>query len=256
MSYREYLPSIAPPWMKREIAAAFWAEAGGSLDNVRARLTDGVLARFPGTAAADSQDAIGLGRLLPRAPSESNDDYAARLNAAWTTWGEDPVLGGGAGSHLGMLKALKSLGLPMDTTGATIVQQNGRYSQLDGSDNLVLGTLMDCVNRQDLTGAVPGDLPGWTFEGRDQFYSEFGIVFPEDVVDLTEESPLATALHVEVERWRPGKMVYVGTWVIVTGQTLGWPTGRTLGTEPNLGGNDVRYIPPPGGSPINYYAPP
>jgi hypothetical protein len=151
-----------------------------------------------------------------------------------------------------MLNALALLGLPTGTSGMTIVQQNGRYTQLV-SGALTLGTLMSCINRVNLAGTVPGNLKGWTFEGRDLFFSEFGIVFPADVAALTVGSVLASQLNDAVRKWKPGKAVYVGCWVIVAGKTLGWPAGaRTLATDGNLGGNTIRYIPPAGGNQIGY----
>jgi hypothetical protein len=89
----------------------------------------------------------------------------------------------------------------------------------------------------DLTGAI-NVRPGWGFDGRDNFYSVFGIVFPAP--DVFE----ASLLNAAVEQWRPSKALYIGAWMIDTGTLLGWPpTGRTLGTEPVLGGNDITFIP-------------
>jgi hypothetical protein len=248
VAYKDYLPSIAPPWLQGPIGKKFWQSVGQVMDAHRARITDGTKARFPGYAATDSLDAIGADRQLPRALGESDEDYAARLEAAWTTWGEHPEEGGGAGSHLALLRQLAAHGFVMGATGTTIVQQNGRYSQLDGSGDLVLGTLMECVNRMDLTGAVPGDTPGWTFDGRPDFYSMFGILFPDN---QGFELPLLNRL---VEKWKPAKALYIGAWRIVTGTLLGWPpTGRTLGTEPNLGGNSMLYhLPASGDNRIGY----
>jgi hypothetical protein len=259
MPFSTWLPSVAPPWLARAVGAAYFRVVGGVMDSVRQRLVEAAKVRMPSFAAAmgasDALEAIGRDRLLPRGAAESDIPYALRLVGAWDTWGGDntPLTGkgGGAGAHLGLLNALALLGLPTGPTGATIVQQNGRYAQLDGDGLLVLGDLMTCINRQDLTGAVNAR-PGWTFEGRDNFYSEFGMVFPADVPALTAGSVLAAQLEAAAARWKPGKAVYVGAWVIEAGRTLGWPTGRTLGTDPNLGGNTIRYLPPAGGNRIGY----
>lgn len=243
--YETYLPSIQPPPLKGPWAKKFFGAVGKQMDTVAQRYRDATFARLAAYATGEQLDLIGQERKLPRGPAESDGDCSARLIAAWDTWAGDNVpltgKGGGAGSHLGMLLAIKAAGILTGSTGATIVQQNGRYSQLDGSGNLVLGTLMDCVNRVDLQG-TPNARPGWMFEARDNFYSEFGIVFPVD-------TPVPPAvLNAAVEQWRPSKALYIGAWIIQAGRLLGWPAGaRTLGTEPNLGGNTIVYIPPPRG---------
>lgn len=255
MPFAEWFPRTGIPWLAGPVGSAYWTKVGALFDQVRDRLVLALLARFPTYAPTDALNEIGRDRKLPRHTGESDAAYATRLRAAWTIWGQDNTpltgIGGGGGSHLAMLNALAGLGLPTGATGMTIVQQNGRDSQLV-SGALSLGTLMSCVNRQNLLGAVPGNLPGWTFEGRDTFWSEFGILFPVDVAGLTSGSLLHQQINVEVMKWKPAKGVFVGTWVIQTGRTLGWPTGRTLGTDPNLGGNVIRYLPPPGGNRIGY----
>lgn len=245
MPFEDYLPKTMPPWLRNTWGRRYHTAVGKQMDAVAERYRQALFVSLPGYAASIGDtaalDLIGIDRSLPRGPGESNDDYAPRLVGAWDAWAGDDTpgtgVGGGAGSHLGMLNAIATAGMPTGPAGATIVQQNGRWAQLDGDGLLVLGDLMDCVNRMDLTGAV-NPRPGWTFEGRPNFYSEFGIVFPETAtID-------ATALNIAVEQWRPSKALYIGAWVITTGDlTLGWPTGRTLGTEPNLGGNVVTFYP-------------
>lgn len=254
MPYADYLPTIAPPWLGPEAGDDYWTQVGVVFDSVRTRAITAGKARFPSFAPTDALDAIGADRKLPRGAGETNADYAARLRAAWETWGGDDTpltgVGGGAGTHLAMLRALALLGLPVGVDGVTIVQQNGWFSQLV-DDLVVISPLMDCINRTDLSGAV-NPRPGWTFEGRDNFYSEFGLLFPVDVPALTVGSQLALSLFDTVNKWRPAKALFIGTWVI-EGITLGWPTGRTLGTDPVLGGNVIRYLPPAGGNRIGYY---
>lgn len=249
MPFEDYLPKTMPPWLRGPVGKAFHAAVGKQMDTVADRYRQALFVSFPRYAAAVGDDYAlelsGVDRQLPRGPGEAAADYADRLRGAWEAWGGDDTpgtgVGGGAASHLGMLNAIATAGMPTGPTGATIVQQNGRWAQLDNDGLLVLGDLMDCVNRMDLTGAV-NPRPGWTFEGRPNFYSEFGIVFPETaVID-------ATALNMAVKQWRPSKALYIGAWVIQTGSlTLGWPTGRTLGTDPVLGGNVVTFIPGPTG---------
>ena len=223
------------------------------MDAVLGRFYDATYARFPGFATDDQLEAIGADRQLPRAPGEGPGLYAARLLQAWEIWkGDDtPVTGkgGGGGSPLGILLALKSAGIPTGPDGATIVTQGGAWAQLDVAGNLVkhrptadgpTDGLMMCINRTNLLGAVQ-PRPGWTFDARDNFHTMFGIVFP---LPWTVNIP---ALNAAVEKWRQARELFIGTWVINVGRTLGWPLGRTLATEYVLGGNVVTFYPGPSG---------
>lgn len=245
MPFEDYLPKTLPPWLRKQWGQAFHVAVGRRMDAVAENFRQAIFARMPTVAASNEDDAaleaIGHDRQLPRGPGESAQAYGDRLYLAWEAWAGDDTpstgVGGGAGSPLGMLNAIKAAGLPTGPDGATIVQQNGRYAQLDLSGALALGDLMDCVNRQTLDGSTL-TRPGWTFDGRDNFYSVFGIVFP---TPATIEPAL---LNTAVEQWRPSKALYVGAWIIESGTLLGWPaTGRTLGTEPALGGNVTTFVP-------------
>jgi hypothetical protein len=251
MPYEEDLPKRLPPPWRDERGVAFGRAVGRRLDSVVQSFREAVFARLPVLAPADALKYHGKERQIDRGPTETDEAYALRLQTAWDAWAGDDTpftgAGGGAASHLGMLRALQGIGIPMGPSGAIIVQQNGRYVHLDGAGNLVVGTLMFCVNRQNLAGAIESR-PGWTFEARDNFYSEFGIVFPIPTVF----DP--AALNAVVTKWRPSKALFIGTWVIESGRVLGWPTGRTLGTEPNLGGNVVTFYPGPGAQRIGYTA--
>lgn len=201
------------------------------------------------TSNSEALNEIGDDRQLPRGVGESDYAYAPRLKGAWETWTK-------AGSHHGMLLALKHAGLPGGSTGVTIVQHNGRYAQLDGSDALVLGDLLICINRCDLLGANIGTLRGWMDDWRDHFYSYFAIVLPADVASLTAGSALAARVHAVAKKWRPAKTHYVGVFVLVAGRMLGWPLTGQMSTMGNLGTHTVRYLRPPGGPGIGYTAPP
>lgn len=251
-SYEEDLPLRVPPWFGAD-GRAHMAALGIRLDALHELFTAAVHARLPGAGPDDALEVIGQDRGLPQGPSETDLAYAARLKDAWDIWGGDdtPVtgVGGGAGSPLGMLNALKAAGLPTGPTGATIVQQNGRssgtankkrgYAQLDNSGNLVLGELMPCNTRTDLTGAV-NPRPGWTVTVNDNFYSIFGIVFP---ATATIDVGLINSIAI---KWRPSKAVFYGTWVISVGRAWGWPTTGTWGSG-NWGGNTVTFYPGPNG---------
>jgi hypothetical protein len=73
-------------------------------------------------------------------------------------------------------------------------------------------------------------------------------VFTADATNLQSNgdgsvSPGQAALTRIATGWKPSKMIYDGAYVILSGLTLGWPVGRALGTDPNLGGNSIRIIP-------------
>ncbi|NER29433.1 MAG: hypothetical protein F6J89_17845 [Symploca sp. SIO1C4] len=214
------------------------------MDEQLAQLKNAVLAGMPECAPADALAKIGKDRKMPRAPGETDAEYASRLKDAWTFW-ED------VGSAFGLLKELKVHGFPSGTNGAIVLQQNGTYYQLDDMDppDLVTGNLMQCVNRKDLTGATPGTLRGWTFDvafGNDQQFAQFGILFPVDVPTLTTGSEDAARLNEIVVRSQPGKARFYGVWVVVTGEGFGWPASdaRTFGSGGTWGGNTIRYIEP------------
>lgn len=253
MGFENWLPKAVPRPYRGLWGTRFFTAVGRRMDSIVQLVRSAVLARFPYIGnAGDALDEIGRDRGIPRAAAESDDDYALVLQNAWPLWaGDDTPLtgvGGGAGSHLGMLLALERAGCPMGVNGVKIVQQNGRYAHLIAGV-LTLGTLETCVNRMDLTGAV-NPRPGWTFEGRDNFYSEFGLLFPE-FADIDR-----AAVNAAVELWKPAKALYIGAWMIEDGACLGWPLGRTLGTEPDLGLAQVDFFPPARGDDkrIRYFA--
>lgn len=237
MGFAKEWHKLGPAWMQRERGRLFWGAIGQVLDELNAKMKEATLARFPDTAPDDALEHIGADRKLDQGPTETNDAFRARLKRAFELW----VLGG---SHKGMLLELKAQGFPMGTNGAHIVQHNGRYSYLDGSDNLVLGDTMACINRANLLGSIPGTLPGWTLDARDQFYSKFAVLFPVDVPALRPNTETAGRLNVAVRKWKPGKGIYVGAFVVETGGCLGWPLGQVLGDGGTLGTDVVHHIPP------------
>lgn len=262
MPFRTWFPSIAPPPMRGKWGKRYFEAIGELLDETSSRIRQGVLARFPGkmlrapgeaeaVAPDDALARIGGERQLPRGPGETSAAYAERLLDAWKLWAGDdtPITGKGgpAGSHRALLLQLKFAGFPTGATGATIVQYNGRYAQLDGSDNLVLGDLQVCHNRLDLTGVL-NPLPGWTFDSQDRHWASFGIVFGADVVGLddTPGNAKKATLNALAMKWRPSSMWYRGAWVHAVGGGYGWPAvGNTWGDGSNWGGDTVRFISPP-----------
>jgi len=264
-SFNSWLPRQVPgPW-KRQNGQALWRAAGKFLDVQEELLRQAILVGFPtkggldninfptnpqfAIAPSDALDAIGFDRGLPRAAAESPADnggakdqaYAARLLGAWQAWKY-------GGSHYGLLRALQLAGY----ADMVIAQVNGRWSMLTGGSgtiaDLTLGTLMTCADRP----TVP---PGFTLRpDSGTFWSQFAIVFTADASNLQAGaggalSPGQLALTQIVKGWKPSEMVYFGAAVMLVGNLLGWPTGRTLGTEPVLGGNSVRIIPGDGITP-------
>lgn len=249
MPFEKWLPRQLPgPW-RRQMGTALWTATGKLLDAQEDLMRQSILAGFPTKGALDNVtdptspvlvlpaddalDATGADRGLPRGPAETSADYAARLLVAWEQWKY-------GGSHYGLLRALAIAGYE----DFIIVQQNGRYSTLTGSAGTIAdmtqGSLMACVTRSNH--------PGWMFDGRDDFFTVFGIVFTADHANLQPNgdgsvSPGQAMLTSMAKQWKDSEMTYDAAYVILAGITLGWPTGRTLGTDPNLGGNSVRWIP-------------
>lgn len=248
MPFEERLPRTMPPWLRGPNGTAYNKAVGKRMDAIVQSFRDAVLTKYPTYAASDALDEIGKERQLPRAPGQLDPAYAARLLNAWDLWQGDntPVtgVGGGAGSHLGMLLELKTAGFPMGSTGATIIQHNGRYAQLDGSGALVLGSGPAMINRKDLTGAVPGTLVGFTLDARDQFFSKFAITFPADVSTLRAGTTDAARLNFIVEKWRPAAATYVGAFVIVAGGGWEWPTTQLWNDGTTWDSDTVYFIPP------------
>lgn len=258
-SFGSWLPRQVPgPW-KRRNGQGLWTATGKFLDAQEELMRQAILVGFPtkggldsinfptnpqfAIAPSDALDAIGFDRGLPRAVAESPADnggvkdqaYAARLLGAWEAWKY-------GGSHYGLLRALQLAGY----ADMVIAQVNGRYSQLTGSAGTIAdmtqGWLMTCADRP----TVP---PGFMLRyDSNTFWSEFAIVFTADHTNLQPGyggalSAGQVALNRIVKGWKPSEMVYFGACVITAGITLGWPTGRLMGTDPNLGGNSVRIIP-------------
>lgn len=254
MSFQNWLPKQLPGWFQKNQGTALWTATGLLLDAQEDLMRQAALSGFPtaggldnvnfpddpqpSIAPSDALDAIGFDRELPRGPAEADATYAVRLLGAWEAWKY-------GGSHYGLLRALQILGY----TDMIVVQQNGRFSHLTGSSgtiaDMALGSLMTCADRLTPWTSVP---PGWMAEANTLFFSSFSIVFTADHANLQPNgdgsvSPGQAALRSIVKTWKPAEAVYRRAAVILTGILLGWPTGRTGGTDPVLGGNSVRIIP-------------
>jgi hypothetical protein len=222
MEYRDWLSRIGPTWLQKENAAGFLGAVGGALDEQRDLLIEAVLARMPIDTPADALDEIGRDRQLERGVGETDSAYRLRLQAAWDTWAE-------AGSHESVLRQLQLAGF----TGMYLIQRNGRMTNITGA-NVVFST-------------VPSP---WTFDSRSTaWYNQFGIVFPADVASVTYSggtfSTAAATLNRLVRQWKPGKAHFMGTWIVVSAPSWGWPKTVTWGGGGRTwGGGSTRYIPP------------
>jgi len=268
MGYEQFLQSMAfgPDWAHGTWWQKWWKSIGKVLDSQNALMETAYRVRNPDGAAAlgysDALDRQGDDRMLPRggtiptASDESDAAYAARLKAAWTTWGQDPDTGGGAGSVLGILRQIKIAGFPIEptppnylTTGGFLVNHIGRIYQIIDDALYIVGDAAPCINRQDLTGTVSGTLPGWTFDARDQFYSHFGLVFVVDVASLTNtDCPARARLNAVCNRWKSGSARYAGCAIVPYADDAvcwGWPVSTTWGqADLNWGTNGARFIDP------------
>src|ERR1019366_5303851 len=258
---------FGPGWMHGKWGSKFWGSVGKVVDAQNDLLRQAVSVRTPDGAVALGMSAAldrrGDDLLLPRGGSapdggtpESDAAYAARLKKPWTTWGQDPDIGGGAGSVLGILTPLKIAGFPVEptppnywTTGAFLINHIGMIYQLISGALHVVGPSDICINRQQLDGTVPsGGMQGFTLDARDQFYSWFCILFVEDVSSLVNTPCTAKArLNQICKRWKSASANYTGAAVVPSGNFLwGWPIGARWGTwRATWGtGTSARFIDP------------
>lgn len=224
MPYATWQPLLAPPWFQGPFGAALLRQFGAAKDDLRDRTTQAVRARFPTLAPSDAQDLIGRERQIARGPGESNALYGERLRHAWEAWGL-------AGSWLGLLRILRASGYD-NIVG---VQWNGRYAQLDGSDNLVLGDLGVCQTRDP-------PHPGWVFDVAETFWSRFMLVVPTSTPIFTTPSGQAT-LNQIVRLWKPAVATFMGTVIINSGRIWGWPV-QTWGDLTTWGPDMETFIAP------------
>lgn len=231
MAYRDFTTLSAPSWLQGPNGGAFVGELGGAKDDILDKARLGVLARFPGKvvrelgataveAPGDALDYTGADRQTPRAPGEADQFYSVRLVTAW----DDLALLGGP---FALLNSLSIMGY----VGANIIQDNGRYWYLSAGA-LASGTLMTHVIR---------GRPGWTFDGRDDLWSRFALLFTADATNLSGR-PGQIILNSIVHRLRPALATYMGAFVTLSGRIWGWPTTVTWG-DGGLWGGSSRFIP-------------
>ncbi len=211
---------------------------GGEKDIQFERARQASLVGLLGIGPDGQVDSIGEGRLLPRALTESPADeggandtaYGDRLRQMWTNKHGHRRAGG----HEGMLRALDRAGFPMgDPDGAHVIQKTKLVSYL----NVGVVTFFDHT--------------GWLFDWRGpELWGQFGILFGADFTPpigttFQDGDPSADLLNRLIKQWKPPKSVFMGTWVVVSGPTWGWPVGVTWGMGGRVwGGGSTRFVSP------------
>lgn len=92
MSIRELVKRLSPKWLKDGAAERYMYNGGLAADTVLERLTQAIHARMPTKADPSALPYIGQDRLIARGLSESNANYAVRLQHAFDVW---PIAGNG-----------------------------------------------------------------------------------------------------------------------------------------------------------------
>jgi hypothetical protein len=228
MPYADWLTRLMPTWLQGAWGAALIEAIGEELDECNDELIQARKASMPTqvatTPAADKALAeIGFERQLERGPVETAVAYGERLRLAWDVFLR-------MGSHGALLGQLDIAGY--DRPNLYVIQRSGRRSTRTG-----LG----------VTTFANG--PVWTWSGKPpEAYAEFGLLFTVAQPSLTWDpvtgifSAAAAKLNRIAWRWRPGKADFMGTVIIASGATWGWPTTRTWGAF-NWGGTGS-FIPP------------
>jgi hypothetical protein len=232
--WQRFQRGLGPPSLKFPNAQIVEGDYGAEKDVLYERARQGLLTSMPTYGAADALPYTGEERKLPRAtlidgtPNETDAVYGERLR---TSWDADNGWTPG-GSHGSLLRALDRAGFPMgDPAGAHIMQVYKRWSWLSASGGSpVYGT----HTRRWTYGGVP-----------ERMWNRYSIIFGADVPELTVGSPAADALNAIVDEWGPRKMLFMGTWIVVSGLAWGWPPGvHTWGEGGLVWGGVVRVIPP------------
>lgn len=230
--YEAFLTSNAPTWLQRPNGQAWLAAHGELLDELLDRTIAAVKARFPtGGTPSDGLGYLGDERGLPRGPQDTDDTYAATLQAAWDLWPQ-------CGSPKGLLRALWRAGYQ----NVVLVQCTGRAFTLPAYD-------ADVVIRQ-----LPGTPPWWSVDLNHAFWSRFQLIFPAPLPaswtnvqpnpDATTHPALdeVNALRRLCRKWKGATRTLVSIVVITSGELWGWPLG-TWGDPGVWGGTTVQWGP-------------
>jgi len=241
VSFKAFIPSSAPNWLQGINGTKLLEAIGVSFDRQINATREAVLVRFPNLAPSDGLPAIGNERRLERGALETEADYRARVYRAWDDW----ALAGGGQS---LLRVLRSQGYP----NTALVQQNGILYTLDGPGNVLLSDL-------GANPLLPGSPPWWTFTNNDLFWNRFAVIFyppfpfswtsivsPPTSVSAPSDSEIGIIARA-VTTWKPGKALCMGIFVLLDGQSIGYPV-RIIGNGTTIvpfgsinGGAVVRF---------------
>jgi hypothetical protein len=217
--------NLGPPSTKLPNAQVVEGEYGAEKDVEAERARQGMLTALPGLTPVDALPFIAQERQIPKAASDTDATWAEALRTAWDAHARNT-------SHRRILEALDRAGFPMgDPAGAHVMQRFKRYTWLTSSGG----------------SFAEGTHPPWTFDPTAPrwMWNQFGIIFGADVPGLTVGSPMADLLNETIDSLQPADGNFMGTWIIVSGPTWGWPVGTTWGqVGRNWGGGVTRYIPP------------
>ncbi len=250
MTYAEYEAGIVQTALQKPYGQSFLRGLGIVKDWVVGQTKTGVQYRFPDFAVPDALGAIGDERSIGQGidtltgANESSTDYADRLKNAWAAddaFGAQPDTDDSiwywGGTGFGMLRAFAALGYGQDVT---IIQQNGVYYSLDGSDNLVI--------------ANHAALSGWPY------WNSFLVLFSTTPASWTAPAQVCTSSTVpslnEINRliqliriWRPAQMLCLGIQLTVSGRVWGLPPSGSSGAPVwgtgTWGGSVIRWGDPP-----------
>jgi hypothetical protein len=73
-----------PEWLQGKGGKAWFQASGDRLDELAHRANQAILARFPYTAPPDALGLVGQDRLISRNETDTDAEFAARLQSAWT----------------------------------------------------------------------------------------------------------------------------------------------------------------------------
>jgi hypothetical protein len=89
MAFVDTVKKLSPPWLLTGTAGSYMqalAQGNDEIAGPGGRLSQAIKLRMPGIGDPSALPYIGADRLLPRASSESDASYAARLQTAFETW--------------------------------------------------------------------------------------------------------------------------------------------------------------------------
>lgn len=78
--------ALSPPWLLKDNNEKYMRNLGNAIDTIVDKVKQGVEARLPGVGTVTALPYIGLDRMMPRAPTEADNEYITRLREAYDTW--------------------------------------------------------------------------------------------------------------------------------------------------------------------------